>query len=160
MKLEWEHARFTLPMLLIMAGLAACASPPPPPPKPTIIQATIEVRPNTNPDARGRPSPVVLRFYELKSLAAFNGADFFSLFEKDKDVLAAELVAREEFQLAPGENRQFERKPQPDTRYIAVVAASRDLERAQWRASMPAVPLQTTPVVIKLDASNVSIGGR
>ena len=160
MKLGWRHLRSTFQVLIVVAGLAACASPPPPPPKPTIIQATIDVRPSTNPDPRGRPSPVVLRFYELKSLAPFSSADFFSLFDRDKEVLAAELVAREEYQLTPGENRQFERKLQPETRYIAVIAAFRDLERAQWRASMPVVPQQTTPVVIRLEASNVSLGGR
>jgi type VI secretion system protein VasD len=146
--------------VIALLTLAGCASPPPPPPKPTIVQATIDARANTNPDARGRPSPVVLRFYELKSLATFSSADFFSLFERDKEVLAAELVGREEFQLSPGVNQQFERKLQTETGYIAVVAAFRDLEHAQWRASMPVVAHQTTPIVIRLDASNVSIGGR
>ena len=61
----WRHAKLAVQWLIVAAGLAACASPPPPPPKPTVIQATIETRPTSNPDARGRPSPVVLRFYEL-----------------------------------------------------------------------------------------------
>jgi type VI secretion system protein VasD len=156
----WRHAKLAVQCLIVAAGVAACASPPPPPPKPTVIQATIDARPSTNPDARGRPSPVVMRFYELKSLAAFSSGDFFSLFDRDKETLAAEMVAREEFQLSPGEQKPFERKLQPETRYIAVVAAFRDLDRAQWRASMPVVAQQTTPVVIKLEASTVTIAGR
>src|ERR1700680_2089380 len=117
--------------LAILLGLSACASPPPPP-KPTTITAALDAHANVNPDARGRPSPVVVRFYELKSLAAFDAADFFSMFDRDKETLGAELVAREEFNLRPGEKRPLARTLQLDTRYIGVVAAFRDLERSQW----------------------------
>jgi type VI secretion system protein VasD len=116
--------------------------------------------PNGNPDLRGRPSPVVFRFYELKSLATFPTAEFFTLAEKDKETLGAELVAREEFQLAPGQQQKFERKLDPETRYIGAVAAFRDLERAQWRASMAVVPNRTTPIEIRLDESKVTITSR
>src|SRR5439155_16059355 len=149
-----RNARFVL--LILVFGLAACASAPPTP-TPTILQVTTDAQPNVNPDTRARPSPVVLRFYELKSLAAFSSADFFSIFEREKETLGAELVVLEEFQLMPGTKRQFERKPQTDTRYIGVVAAFRDLERAQWRASMTVVPQQTTPVAIRVDGIKVSL---
>ena len=146
--------------MVVVIGFAACASPPPPPPppKPTIIQVAVDAQANVNPDSRGRPSPVVVRFYELKSLATFNDADFFSIYERDKETLGTDMLAREEFQLMPGDKRQFQRPTQPDTRYVGVVAAFRDLERAQWRATQ-VVPLhQTTPMVIKLDGSRVSLG--
>jgi type VI secretion system protein VasD len=162
MELTLRGARSFLPALLL-SGLVACASPPPPappPPPPTALQVDIVAMPNVNPDAFGRPSPVVFRFYELKSLAAFTNADFFALVDKDKDVLAAELVAREEFQLTPGDKRHFERKVQADTRYIGVVAAFRDLEKAQWRASMAVTPQKTSVVDVQLDASKVTITSR
>jgi len=97
--------------------------------------------------------------YALEQISAtFNAADFFSLYERDKETLGADVLAREEFQLMPGDKRQFQRPTQADTRFVAVVAAFRDLERAQWRAAS-AVPLnQTTPIVIKLDGSKVSAG--
>ena len=113
-----------------------------------------------NPDSRGRPSPVVLRFYELKSLAAFNSADFFGLYERDKETLGPELVAREEFQLLPGDKKQFQRQVQPDTRYVGVLAAFRDLERATWRASAPVPANQTTPLMVTLDGNKVSVSAR
>ena len=143
----------------LLLGLVACASPPKPPP-PTIIQVSLDAQANVNPDARGRPSPVVVRFYELKTPANFNAADFFSLFDRDKETLAADMLSRDEFQLMPGDKKQFQRPTQPDTRFVGVVAAFRDLERAQWRA-ISAVPLQqTTPIVIKLDGSKVSAGAK
>ena len=124
----------------------------------TIVQASVEALANVNPDARGRPSPVVVKFYELKSLAVFDSADFFSLFERDREILGAELVAREEFQLVPGDRRTFERTLQPDTRYLGVVAAFRDLERSVWRAAVPVTPNKTVPLAIKLDAHKVVMG--
>ena len=122
-----RNARFSLALVALV--LAACASAPPPP-KPTILQITLDVAANVNPDAHGRPSPVVVRLYELKSLAVFGSTDFFSLDERGKETLGPELVTLEEFQLAPGTKRQFERKPQGETQYIGVAAAFRDLERS------------------------------
>lgn len=131
--------------------------PPPPPPKPTIFQVSLEVARNVNPDARGRASPIVTRLYELKSLAVFQSADFFSLFDRDKESLGNDLVAKEELVLQPGDSRQFKRELQPDTRFVAVVAGYRDMERSRWRASMP-VPLnETTPVTISVQELDISI---
>jgi len=52
---------------------------------PTLVQGSIKAAPTTNTDPRGRPSPIVVRVYELKSISAFNNADFFSRFDKDSE---------------------------------------------------------------------------
>lgn len=144
----------------LILALAACAGkppPPPPPPPPTVIKATIEAAPSVNPDIRGRPSPIVVKLFELKTVGIFESADFFALFERESEALGAELVGREEFQLRPGDRKPLERQLQADTRYIGVVAAYRELERTRWKASMP-VPLnQTTPIVVHLDQSGVTL---
>lgn len=111
-----------------------------------------------NPDARGRPSPVVLRIVELKGLAAFEAADFFSLFERDKETLGGELVAREEMMLQPGEQRASRRELNAETRFVGVIAAYRDIDRSVWRASMPVTPHQTTPVRVDVLERQVSLG--
>lgn len=118
---------------------------------------SLNVQQNVNPDIHGRPSPVVLRMYELKSLTAFNGVDFLSLFEKDKENLGPELLAREEFFLRPGDKQEFKRKLQDDTRYVAVLAAFRDLEHSQWRSSLAVTPGITTTLVITLEGQKVTI---
>jgi type VI secretion system protein VasD len=117
----------------------------------------LNVQQNVNPDIHGRPSPVVLRMYELKSLTAFNGADFFSLYEKDKETLGSELLAREEFFLRPGDKQEFKRKLQDDTRFIAVLAAFRDLEHSQWRSSMAVTPGRRATIVVTLGGQKVTI---
>ena len=115
---------------------------------------------DVNPDGSGRPSPVILRVYELKSLAGFNAANFFSLLERDKEVLGADGLAREELPLKPGETRAIKRTLQGETRYLGVTAAFRELERARWRAAVAVPPNKTTPVEIRLDGNDVSISAR
>lgn len=145
-----------LTSLILNLSLSSCAKPPPPP-KPSIFQISVAVAANVNPDARGRASPIVARLLELKSVATFQSADFFSLFDRDKESLGNDLVAREELVLQPGETRQFKRELHPDTRFVAVVAGYRDIERSRWRASVP-VPLnETTPVTISLQQRDISI---
>ncbi|WP_122746042.1 type VI secretion system lipoprotein TssJ, partial [Pseudomonas viridiflava] len=51
-----------------------------------------------NPDLNGRPSPVVVRLFELKHPVAFENADFFSLYEHAKESLAPDMVASEELE--------------------------------------------------------------
>lgn len=132
-------------------------APPAPPPKPTILQISLTVSPNANRDSGGRPSPVVARLYELKSLAAFQGADFFALFDRDKETLGNDLVAKEELILQPGDNREFRREPHADTRFIAMVVAYRDIERSRWRASMPVTRNETTPTLVNVKELEILI---
>ena len=142
--------------IIILFWVAGCASTP----KPAVVQISLDVQPSVNPDSRGRPSPIVMRLYEIKSLAAFNTADFFSIFDRDKETLGTELLAREEFQLRPGEKRQFNRQLQPETRYVGVIAAFRDLEHSQWRTVLAVTPNKTSGVLIQLDAKKITMSPR
>lgn len=144
--------------LLALAGtlLAACSSAPKPPP-PTIVSASFVAAPDLNPDSSGRPSPLVVRVYELKALSAFNDADFFSLWDGDQKVLAADLNAREEMVLRPGDSNAMTRNTKAETRFIGVVAGYRDLERAAWRASVAVVPNQTQTITVRFNDRAVSI---
>ena len=118
-----------------LAGLlvAGCASSP----KPTEFNATVQAAANVNPSVSKRPSPVLVRVYELKAATAFNNADFVSLYQSDQVVLGAEMIGRDEFILNPGDSRALSKVAAPDTRYLGVFAAYRDLERAKWRAVIP-----------------------
>jgi type VI secretion system protein VasD len=134
---------------VLWAGCGA-ASPP-------LLQGSLKAAPATNPDVNGRPSPVVVRVYELKSLAAFNSADFFSLFEKESETLGAELVGREEYDLKPAETRPYRRQLQPDTKFIGVIAAFRDLENSRWRQVAAVPPKKAVTITIGLEARAVSM---
>jgi type VI secretion system protein VasD len=148
-----------LTSIALNLALSSCAkpTPPPPPPKPTVFQVGLAVASNVNPDSRGRASPIVARLFELKSLAAFQSADFLAIFDRDKESLGNELVAKEELILQPGENRKFTRELHSDTRFVAVVAGYRDLERSRWRASVPVLLHDITAVTISVQENDISI---
>jgi type VI secretion system protein VasD len=136
---------------LLAAGIAvSCGKAPPPAPAqpPLTIAAppeakvkavmTLAVSPDANPDANGRPSPVVVRVYQLKTDAAFKGAEFFALFDDEEKVLGPELISRDEFQLDASEKRTIDITVAGDTRFVGAVAAFRDIRNAQWRGLVPA----------------------
>lgn len=112
-----------------------------------------------NPDNNGRPSPTVVRVYQLKSADAFQKADFFSLFDQEKSLLGENLIAREEMDLRPGEKREFKRDMKPETRYVGVVAAFRRINDARWR-SIVRIPekVKSVNLAIKLTRLGVSVG--
>ena len=128
-----SHPARRAALMLGMALLAASCGAPPPKPVVTPVSLNLSASADANPDARGRPSPITVRVYVLKAPGPFEGADFFSLFDKDQATLGAELVKREELLLRPGESKKLEFTLEPDAKNIAVLAAYRDLERARWR---------------------------
>jgi type VI secretion system protein VasD len=116
--------------LAAMLGLGGgCASAP----KPSSLQVSVEAASDVNPDTRRRASPITVRVYALKTTSVFDSADFFALFEKDSATLGAEIVAKEEVLLRPGESRVLNFKVGPEAKSLAYFAAFRDLEKATWR---------------------------
>src|SRR5262245_63167949 len=73
-----------------VALLVGCSSGPP------LVQGTIKAEPAVNPDRGGRRSPIVVRVYELKAVAAFNGANFFALYDKEQETVGGDIIGREE----------------------------------------------------------------
>ena len=143
-----DPLRHTTSLVVVaLLALAACSSPP----KPTLVAATLQAGAAVNPDARKRASPLVLRVYELRSAAAFEAADFVSLYERDQATLAAEMGGREEFVLRPGESRTWDKVTAPDTKFLGVMAAFRDIERARWKSIVPLKPGVKNVVTIKAD---------
>jgi type VI secretion system protein VasD len=143
---------------------AGCASapktiaPPPSPPAPAIVKVSFHVEPNVNPDANSRASPVVVKFYELKSTTAFDNGDFFSIFDEEQKAMDAELLDSETLQLRPGETFEFDKTFKTATRYLGVVAAFRDIEHSQWRATLPVSSKEKiSHVVIQLDGNKILI---
>jgi type VI secretion system protein VasD len=87
----------------------------------------------------------------------FNRTDFFSLFDREKEVLGGELLVRDELPLMPGSKPQAIKNLRSETRYLGIVAAFRDIERARWRASTPILRNQTTRMEIELDQNEIAI---
>ncbi|HEX3398155.1 MAG TPA: type VI secretion system lipoprotein TssJ [Steroidobacteraceae bacterium] len=126
----------TLPIALLLAGclaLTACKSGPP---KPQVLKLTVSASADANPDAQNRPSPIVIRVYQLKDDAAFKDADFFALYDKEQATLAAALISRQEFELAPGAQKVVDYQLPLDARFLGVAAGYRNIRDAAWRTEI------------------------
>ncbi|BDT68005.1 hypothetical protein os1_21860 [Comamonadaceae bacterium OS-1] len=100
----------------------------------TKLVLIVDAAAGVNPDASLRPSPIKVRVYELKDAAGFRDADYFTLDTSDKTALAADMLAKDEFILRPGESKTIERKSNAQTTAIGVLAGYRDLPNSIWRA--------------------------
>lgn len=140
--------------ILTLALLAAgCAKEPPPPAR---LVATVAAAADLNPDSSGRPSPLVLKLYQLKAPGGFNGADFFTLHDQPEKVLAADLLGSEQLVLKPGQQLTLERELDPNTRQVGLLAAFRDIDHAMWRQSVTIVPHQVNRVRIELGGTTLT----
>lgn len=117
----------------VAVALAGCASKPA---KPVETKAELTASADVNPDSSGRPSPIVVRIYQLRGDTEFNNADFFALYEKDKEILGASLIGRDEKTLFPGQHLEMDLPLSGEARFVGVVAAYRELGASRWRAEM------------------------
>jgi type VI secretion system protein VasD len=161
-----------LPALLAGCGMfgskpppaPALPPPPPPPPPPTQVRpqpvpvsGTISAAADLNPSATQRPSPLVLRIYELRSDTAFTKADFIALYQNEQGTIGPDLVLKDEFMVQPGESRPYQRTLSIETRWLAVFGAYRNVERAVWRA-IAAVPSgKQLELAIRADSQALSL---
>ncbi len=136
-------------LLLVLVVLAGCAKPS--------LDLRLASQPNVNPDHSGRPSPVLVKVYELRTDVAFKQADFASLFERPVPTLGADLIAADELVMIPGEARKVSYKPTPDTRFVGIVAGFRQLERAQWRTLRSIEAEGKTVLAIELNDASILV---
>lgn len=154
------------PFIAVLAAASvvlatACAKAPVvEPPAPVTVVVDAGAGPDANPDREGRASPVVLRVYQLADDAAFGKADFFALWDREQETLAAAAVGRHELTLAPGSRGEARFTLDPRVRSIGVAAALRDFRGISWKASvaMPEQPLpgSTIRLVVAVDSRAVT----
>lgn len=128
-----KRAVMALVVISMLTMLGACASKPP---EDVVLKGSVQAVANVNPDSEGRPSPLVIKVFQLKAGDKFASADFFPLFDDAQATLGADLLAVEEIMLAPGDIRPYEGKFDPQTRFIGVIAAYRDINQAQWKTML------------------------
>jgi len=106
------------------------------------VGTDVKVNAQLNPDPSGRPSPLVLAIYQLKSADDFKNKDFFTVFDPDGTALGADLLRREQITLQPGVDQSMEAEFDAQTEFIGVVGAFSDIENSEWRAVI-ALPEET-----------------
>jgi type VI secretion system protein VasD len=140
-------------IVTMAAALASCASGPP---KASKARMTLIAQADVNPDANGRPSPIVVRVYQLQQDAKFANTDFFTLFDTEQQVLGADLLARDEVTLVPGERKQLQFDVKGEAKFLGVAAAYRDIRNSQWRAVQPA-PKKGLLDMVKKDGVQIDV---
>lgn len=148
--------------LIAALWLDGCAKAPviEPPPPPAMLDIAVRASPAVNPDAEGRPSPVMLRIYQLQDATAFRKATLSELWGSEPALLGAALVAQREFALRPGESARASMELPANVQQLGVAAAFRDFRSGTWRA-VADVPQPTKPgskqiLTVALDADSVS----
>ncbi len=145
MKFRWM--RFALLSLVIWLGGCAVANVVVDPWTKLQFQPTNSI----NPDISGRASPLVVRVYELSSWYAFHNSDFFDLYDNAKSALVGELISVDEIVIRPGKDYEYPMSLDPNTRYVGIVAAFRDIQNARWRLVSEVEPRSYETINVAID---------
>nr|VFK27523.1 MAG: type VI secretion system protein VasD [Candidatus Kentron sp. MB]VFK32083.1 MAG: type VI secretion system protein VasD [Candidatus Kentron sp. MB]VFK75651.1 MAG: type VI secretion system protein VasD [Candidatus Kentron sp. MB] len=122
-----------------------------------LLEGNIVVSQDANPDVNGRPSPITIRIYQLRSAERFKNADFSALSDNDDAVLEDDLLFKEEMDAHPGTSIPFKRELQKGTRSLGLMAAFRDFRNATWHTSIDLPAADLFPVMIEIGESSVLI---
>lgn len=126
----------------------------------TDVLLTFDVQADVNPDDTKTPAPLFVRFYELKSNNIFEKAEFIDLYERDTEVLGADLVAKQELKrLTPGEKREESFVLNPETQYIALFSEFYHYADSKYRLVVPVKSnnIFKDKVVIKISGNTMSL---
>lgn len=127
-----------LTLLSLITLLTGCATTRQP--ADIAFTLSLDASPTVNPDSLGRPAPILVGLYDLKSTAAFTASGFAALQDHAKASLGDDLVAFDQLILRPGEQRTIERfierTGDTQTRSLGIVAGYRELNRHVWRVAI------------------------
>ncbi|WP_157314522.1 type VI secretion system lipoprotein TssJ [Chitinibacter sp. GC72] len=106
--------------------LSACAS------RPQNMDVLVVADSAVNPDSNGRPSPVIMKLYQMKGDRAFKSADYFQL-GQSTEPFSPEILSIEELILQPSDVTRFTRPISTEAKYLATFVAFRDVDSSRWR---------------------------
>lgn len=104
----------------------------------TDLKLMFETASDINPDENSRPSPVFVRFYQLKSATAFDKADFIDIYERDADIFGGDIVSKQVLKpLLPGVGRTERFVLEPGTKIIALYAEFSQYPGSTYKVTFP-----------------------
>ncbi|MBH0000344.1 MULTISPECIES: type VI secretion system lipoprotein TssJ [Pseudoalteromonas] len=119
---------------------------------PASTDLKINVSKNVNPDTSDRPSPVVMKIFELSSRTIFDTQDFFSLYDTPEKILGPDLLKKDELELQPNSVQKYKMSLNRNTRYVGVVVAYRNIDQARWRAVIEVDPTGYDDIDVNVEA--------
>ncbi len=118
---------------------------------PPSTDVTFNASADINPDINGRPSPVVVKLFELSSRTIFDTQDFFTLYESAETILGPDLIKKDELEMQPMQQLEYPMTLNTNTRYIGVVVAYRDIDASRWRSVVEVDPTGYDDVNINIE---------
>jgi type VI secretion system protein VasD len=109
-----------------------------------------------NPNIQGRPSPLVVTFYQLKSPFAFKQASYAALSKNAGAVLGQQLIDQQLSEVRPNSLKKTRLLLSPNIAYIGIVAAYRNLNQAHWRAVVKVNPKINSLLKVSLESQAMS----
>ena len=134
-------------LFVICLHLPGCGSP--------TMNMSLAGLPNQNPDISGRPSPVILKMYELRNDSAFKQAEMGPLFEDPLGTLGADMVAFDEITMVPGEAKVLVYEPAEETRFVGVMASFRQLGHGPWKIIKAINPEKKSKIALELNSASL-----
>ena len=131
---------------LVALGLLGCATAAPPPAAPKVcdqqlVTLNLYATPAINPSAAGRPRPVVVRLYQLRSDVRLENASYEDLLARDKEVLEGDLLKVDEVSVFPSERLEVQFERVKGAAFLAAVALFRSPKGTSWRSLYGFPPL-------------------
>lgn len=116
----------------------------------TLLHLTLVASEDQNPDVNQRPSPMIIKLVEMTSASAFTNGDFFALYGATAETLGPDFIVSETLAVRPGETVELYLKLRPNSKYVGVVAAYRQLYGDNWRYVLPLVSGKLNTVELAL----------
>ncbi|VAW89034.1 hypothetical protein MNBD_GAMMA17-1819 [hydrothermal vent metagenome] len=104
----------------------------------TDLKLTFIVSADANRDDDKVPSPLIIKMYELKSPDMFEKSNFIDIFERDSEILGADLIDKHRLKhLQPGEERMVRFVLDEKTKYVGLFAEFLMYKGAKYKLVIP-----------------------
>jgi len=126
----------------------------------TDLQVDFVVDADINPDELDKPSPLFIRMYELKTPKMIRKSDFIDIYERDKEVLGADLVAVHKLKrFKPGESRTEHFVLNKETHYVAYYAEFLKFKDSKYKVVVPVVSNNVfqTSAIVHVSGNDLSV---
>jgi type VI secretion system protein VasD len=107
---------------------------------PAPIEIALQASDQLNQDEQGASLPTMVLFYQLKSAAKVDTADFEDIYRRAKESLGEDLLQADELEIVPGQSQTKTLARDKAARTLAVVAVVRRPAGPAWRSIVELPP--------------------
>jgi len=106
--------------------------------------------------ASNTKTPIAVHFFQLETDEYFKRLDYFELMKKKRSKLDGEIVKYSKKTLNPSQMEKFHVRPDPSTRYYAIVAGFKDVEsNDNWRFIQEIIPERKNDITLILSQNSM-----